>query len=104
MISIIVQRTPADFQGPDISDPLIATEDQAMARGRAEIDKNATDRVIVSGTCPLHSYMRPGSIVLVTDMQMGQYRAMLKSFALVMDRQKDGQFAATTNVTLEREA
>lgn len=104
MISIIVQRPPADYQGPDISDPLIATEAQAQARGREEIDRSGSDRVIVSGTCPLHSYMRPGSMVLVTDIQLGQYPAMLKSFALTMDRQPDGSFTATTNVTLEREA
>jgi len=103
MISIIVQRAPADRQGPDISDPLIATEAQAMARGRAEIDQNSTDRVQSSETCPMLGYMPPGSILSVTDVQLGQYRAMLKSFAVTIDRQADGSFSAVTNITKERE-
>ena len=103
MISVIVQRNPADFQGPDISDPLIATDAQAVARGTAEVDKLSTDRVDVSGTCSLHSYMEPGSIVLVTDLQLGQYKAMLKMFSLSVTRQPNGTFSASTNVTLERE-
>lgn len=103
MISIIVQRAPADFQGADISDPLIATEAQAQARGRAEIDKKSTNRVQLSGVCPVRAYMQPGSVSLVSDLQQGQYPAMLRSFSLTIDRQKDGKFKATTNIVQERE-
>jgi len=48
-------------------------------------------------------YMPPGSILSVTDVQLGQYRAMLKSFAVTIDRQADGSFSAVTNITKERE-
>lgn len=103
MISVIVRRSPYDFQGADISDPLIASDAQAVARGRAAIDENCSDRVMVSGTCPLQIYMQPGSIVEVTDLQLGSYRAMLHLFSLTIDRQKDGSFTAMSNVVLERE-
>lgn len=103
-VSVLVQRLPADYQGSDISDPLIATDAQAMARGRTEIDKNFSDRVIVSGTCPLHTDMQPGKIIAMTDLQTGQYRAMLKTFSLTIDRRADGSFTAVTNISMEREA
>jgi hypothetical protein len=103
-VSVIVQRLPADFQGADISDPLIATEAQAVERGRMEIERNCSDRVMVSGTCPLQTYMQPGKIIHVTDLQLGEYRAMLRSFALTIDRQADGSFTAVTNIVMEREA
>lgn len=101
-VSVIVQRSPADTQGPDITDPLIATEQQAMERGRVEIERNSTDRVIISGSCPLHSYMQPGQTVQMTDLQTGVYFAMLSSFALTIDRQPDGSHTAVSNITLER--
>ncbi len=103
-VSVIVERSPADNQGADISDPLISIEAQGRERGRREIDKNSTDRVTVSGTCPLHTYMQPGAIVQMTDLQTGQYRAMLKSFSLSIDRQENGSFSAVTNISMEREA
>jgi len=103
-VSVLVQRRPADYQGPDISDTLIATDAQAMARGRKEIDKNFSDRVLVSGSCPMQPDMQPGKIIAMTDLQTGQYRAMLKNFALTITRQQDGSFTAATNITMEREA
>lgn len=103
MISIIVQRPPADNQGPDISNPLIGTESQAIGAATAEIDKHSTDRVEVSGVIPLNPYMKPGLVVLVTDLQRGQYRAMIISFSVTISREADGGFTATSNIVLERE-
>lgn len=104
MISIIVQRAPGDSQGSDVSDKLISTELQAIARGTTEINKTCSDRVIVSGSCPARAYMEPGSICAVTDMQQGQYRAMLRSYSLTLETNGDGSFSAVTDITMEREA
>lgn len=103
-VSVIVQRAPADFQGQDITDPLIATDAQAIERGRIEIERKYSDRFTVSGTCPLHTYMQPGKIVQVTDLQKGEYQAILRMFSLTIDRQADGNFTAVTNIVMEREA
>ena len=102
-VSVTVQRLPADFQGKDVSDPLIATEAQAVERGRMEIERNCSDRMMVSGTCPLHTYMQPGKIVQVTDLQKGEYRALLRMFSLTIDRQGEDSFTAVTNIVMERE-
>jgi len=80
MISIIVERSPGDNQGPDIVDSLIATEVQAVERGRVEIDKQSTNRMIISGSCPMRSYMEPGKLVQVSDLEQGNYIAMLRSY------------------------
>lgn len=103
-VSVVVQRSPGDFQGQDISDPLIATEAQAVERGRNEIESSCSDRMQVSGTCPMQPWMQPGKIVQVTDLQQGEYRAMIRSFSLSIDRQADGTFTARSNIVLEREA
>lgn len=102
-ISVIVKRRPADYQGDDISDPLIVTEAQARARGRAEIDKYCSNRVMVSGRCIFQHYMEPGKIVQVDDIQRGRYKGMLRSFSLSMDYKAGGKFSATTSIVVERE-
>lgn len=101
MISIIVQQAPADYQGPDISDPLIISEAQALAKGRSAISKSHPRRVQVSGTAVMQPYMMPGAIVLYTDRHGTQYRAVLKRAPLTIDRQNVGNFSATTNIVLE---
>lgn len=100
MISIIVQRAPADYQGPDIIDALIVTEAQAQAKGRSQITKHHHDRVRISGTCALQPYMAPGSIILYTDRGGKQHRCLLKSSSLTITRQQGG-FTATSDITME---
>ena len=102
-ISVIVKRAPADFQGGDITDPLIATRAQAIVRGKAEIDKQCSNRVMVSGQCIFMLWMEPGKIVEVDDPQNGKYKGMLRSFARTSQYQGDGKFEAKTNITIERE-
>lgn len=102
MNPIIVQRAPADFQGPDITDSLIVVPLQALRKGIAEINKTALSKVDVSGTVPLVPYMEPGKVALVTDLEIGQYKAVLKRCPLTIDRQQDGSFTATTSVVLQR--
>jgi len=101
MISIIVERSPGDNQGPDIVDSLIATEVQAVERGRVEIDKQSTNRMIISGSCPMRSYMEPGKLVQVSDLEQGNYIAMLRSYSFDISIEV-GSFSATTSVVLEK--
>lgn len=101
MISIIVKQGPGDYQGPDISDPLITSEAQALAKGRSAISKSHPRRVQVSGTSVLQPYMAPGSILLYTDRHGNQFKAVLKRSPLTIDRQQDGSFSATTNLVME---
>jgi hypothetical protein len=103
-ISIIVERSPADRQGPDIVNSLIASEAQALQAGRAEIDTNSTDRFTVSGSSPISSYMEPGKIVQISDLQKGTYKSMLRNFSSSLTMQAPGSFSATTSVIVEREA
>ena len=101
-ISIIVQRPPADYQGPDISDPLIASTAQAVARGTAEINKKSSNRVEVSGSMPLHPWMQQGKMVMVTELDGNQYMAMIRHCSITIDI--NGQdLSAVTNLILERE-
>lgn len=103
MIHVIVERQPANRQGPDISDSLITTEAVARERGRNEIDANSTNRYIVTGNGPLLSFIRPGSIVEVQQTSRPPYRAMVRKWALSITRDGDN-FSATQSLELEREA
>ena len=101
MKSIIVQRSPADRQGPDIISAQIRTEAQAIARGTAEIDQNCSDRLLVSGSIVLQGLIMPGSVVAVTDAEQGQYRGMVLACGYTIDRNRD-TLTATGNVQIER--
>lgn len=101
MISIIVERSPGDNQGPDIVDTLIATQVQAVERGRVEIDRQSTNRMIISGSCPMRSYMEPGKLVQISDSEQGNYIAMLRSYSFDIRIEKNS-FSAITSVILEK--
>jgi hypothetical protein len=102
-MKILVTRSPADRQGPDIVDPLLTTEPAGIARGTREIDYHSTNRVSVRGNCPLLPYMASGALVNVTDA-VGSYRGKLKGYAVTIDISPDGrEFTATTALTIERE-
>lgn len=101
MISVIAQRAPGDKQGPDISEPLITSNVVAVERGRNEIDRNSTNREIVTGSGPLRGFIRPGSLVEVMDFEAGPWRGMVTGCALNLTR-GDGDFSADINLTVER--
>lgn len=103
MKTVIVQRPPADRQGPDIISPLITSESIAVARGTAEIDLECSNRVLVSGAIPVQAAILPGTVVAVTDLETGAWRGMLRQFAVTIDRSEQG-LTATANVTIERVA
>lgn len=103
MISVIVQRQPADRQGPDISEPLICSEPVAVERGRNEIDRNSTNREIVTGTGPLRRFISPGPLLEVMDLEHGPWRGMVTGCALSLTR-GESDFSADINLTVERRA
>ena len=103
MINLTVQRPPADKRGPDISDPLILTGPVGRERGRNEIDKNCSNRELVSSTGPCDHFVRPGKIVEVADSEQQTWRGMVTACALVINLEGN-EFTATTNLRIEREA
>jgi len=103
MIHVIVERDPGDKQGPDISDPLIVSVPGALERGRGEIDANCSPREIVSSNGPFKEYIPPGSMVEVADKEQLVWRGMVKSCAIVINR-NGAKYTADTNLTVEREA
>ncbi|MBF0175369.1 MAG: hypothetical protein HQL63_00760 [Magnetococcales bacterium] len=68
---IICQRGDGEFRGDDISDPLLATTDAKISRGRAEIDAGG-DLQEVSLTCIHRPGILPGHLVEIHDALMGQ--------------------------------
>jgi len=102
MISVIVQRQPADKQGPDISESLITSELVARERGRNEVDYAYSNREIVTGTGPLKDILRPGSMIQVMDLEQGAWKGKLTNFSLKLNRTDSG-IDASYSVTIERE-
>lgn len=101
MIQITVQRQPADTPGPDITDQLLTSEPAARERGRVEIDRNATTRVLVTASGPYRSWLAPGSLVAYQGRR-GAFRALVRRCALTISRDGDA-FTATRSIELERE-
>lgn len=100
---IEVVRHPGDRRGPDIVDALLTTEQAGIERGRQEIDRNCSNRMIENGNCPQLDYMATGSLVSVTNAR-GSYRGKLKSWALTIDIDQEGrEFSVATSITIERE-
>jgi hypothetical protein len=86
----IIQRHPADVEGPDIVDPLLTSEEAIIQRGRAEINENSKSKVDVScNLIPGVGYIEPGTIVEVSDMELGKVRGMATSYSFSGSISKD---------------
>lgn len=103
MISIVVQRPPADNPGQDITDPLITTPAVAIARGTAEIDQACSDRLAVTVSGPATGWVAPGLLAQVEDAELGTYRGMITSTSLAVTM-GDDQVTADINLGIERDA
>lgn len=84
MLSTIVQRAPADKRGDDISDILLTTLEAQVARGRAEINRNCSNRRRLSCTVVPLGFIAPGSTVQVADMEQGALHGVVDSYSLSM--------------------
>jgi hypothetical protein len=103
MISVTVQRAPADKQGPDISDPLITTEPVAVERGRNEIDANSTPRQIVTMDVVPIAGLRINRLIEVQDLTGPPWRGLLTAIHISCS-QDGGAITDTMTLTVEREA
>lgn len=68
---IVCQRGSGQYQGNTISDPLLATTEAKISRGRAEIDAGE-DLQAVTLVCVYRPSVMPGQIVEVHNAIMGQ--------------------------------
>lgn len=102
MVNVIIERAPANKQGPDISDPLITSAAVAVERGRNEIDKNCSNREVVTSSGPYQGYIKPGSIVEVADSEETVWRGMVKSCAISISQ--GDKIEVDTHLVIERVA
>jgi len=103
MSSIIVTRGLGDRQGADISETLLTSETVQINRGRAEIDKNSTDRVKVAMSGGHIGYIPPCSLVQVNDSGYGSYRGVVDQCTERFVRTSLTEFNADTDLVIERE-
>ena len=102
MITILVQRDPANRQGSDITDPLLTSELAAVERGRNEIDANCSSRVMVTmETLPI-SGARPNQMVEVQDIAAPAWRGLLTGMTVRVSRDGE-QVNSSMTLTVERE-
>jgi len=100
---ITVQRQPADFQGPDILDELLTTDQAGVARARREIDYNGTDRDLIACQCPAHTYMPTGSLASITESHR-RWPGIIRYWSLTLTVDDSGErFTADTRLTVEKE-
>ncbi len=69
---IYCQRGDGAFRGPDISEPLLTSDEAKRSRGRADIDAGESLQE-VSMTCLHRPGFMPGQLVEVHDALMGQF-------------------------------
>lgn len=103
MISVIVERAPADKQGDDIVDALITANNVALERGRNEIDSNFTNRESVSSTGPCQGYMRQGRLIEISDSEQLAWRGIIRTVAINVTA-GIGSYERMINLTIERES
>lgn len=101
MIQVTVQRAPANKPGNDIVSPFMTSENIAVARGTQEINRACSNRVSVTGALPIRAAIMPGAVIEITDLETGKYRAMVKRFAITIDRREEA-LTATANLQVER--
>lgn len=63
MTSVIVERAPADKQGPDIVNPLLCDPVAAVEAGRNAIDSACSNRQLFKISGPLRRRIAPGALV-----------------------------------------
>ena len=104
MSAIRVTRGLGDRPGPDIVDELLTSDAVRVNRGRAEIDKNGSDRVSVSVNGGWIGFIPPCSLVQVNDQEYGSYRGVVDQCTETFRRSSLTEFTADTDLIIEREA
>lgn len=101
MINVLVQRAPADKQGPDITDNLLTSEAAAVERGRQEIDASCSNRATLSCSGPYRRWLRPGLLVEYQGRRSVR-RGMIRRSALTITRDNES-FSAQFSLEIEVE-
>nr|WP_321465172.1 hypothetical protein [uncultured Desulfobulbus sp.] len=102
MISILVERLPADRTGDDIVDPLLTSETAALERGRNEIDGQCSDRTLVTVTGPHRRWIQPGRLVRYHGIR-SSWIGLVTRCAITITRNGES-FTADRSLEMEREA
>lgn len=98
-VNITVSRSPGDKPGPDIVNPLIATDAVARARGRAEINHNGSSRKVVHGNGPKNTLMLPTFLVEIIKKNV-RYRGILTMYSRSYNR-SGSNFTIDSAVSVE---
>ncbi|BDD88692.1 hypothetical protein [Desulfofustis limnaeus] len=101
MQPVRVARPPGDKPGPPIGDPLIVTEQVAVARGIAEIDHACSDRLISTAVCGLVGWIAPGSYGLL-ELDEGARPGLLTGYEITVTLDGDA-YTIDTMLTMETE-
>lgn len=99
MIAVLVENPPGGRRGRDVVEPLAVTEQVAAAKGRAELARESSDRMLVS-LAAAGPWCDPGVVVSMTDPEGGARRGMVRGCALRVARTDD---EVTLDVTLDIE-
>lgn len=87
---------------PPVSDPLISTDQVAIARGRAILDRDGYQWRTVNGTIPADTNMEPGALVERID-EDGSYKAKLQAITYTVKLDSAARnFTADAALTLLR--
>lgn len=87
MVDIVVVRGSGARQGEDVVDPLIATNEVAVIRGRAELDTYASGQQPVTLTVVYRPNIRVGQLVEVHDSLQGRsYRGKVVGVSYRLNR------------------
>jgi hypothetical protein len=91
------------ISGPDIQDSMIETELVGLARATAEINENESNRMKVTGNMPFTEFIEPGSFVMFSDLERGDFQSLVEKSSLSIRKSMRGNYTADLNIQLERE-
>lgn len=100
MIRVIVQRPPGNIS-QELVDPLISNQKVALDTGLAIIDREYSNRIMVSISLPIKVRIIPGQMVEVIDSEIGAYKGMVRKVLSKYTR-NDKEISIKYSLTIER--
>lgn len=94
----VAEECPDCILGNDISNNLIVTDLVAGSVGRAYLDEEHKNKRRIQGTTALYDYMKPKSIVQMTDRVNGTFKGKLSKFAINISYGLRGEMSARSVV------
>jgi len=95
-VGTITQRLPADKDGGEIISSILTDKDSQLERGTYEINHNADDRLIVTGTIPGVEFVQPGEMVEI--VVKGESK---KGLVVSCSNRIEGNSDSNTQITVE---